>query len=1809
MATWNETLKHIEGLRQKRREADDNLYAIQLQLIKAENALRRIKKEETVLPGDTRAIEILKQKIRGLEDRLRELTTKINGIDSLLLKINEYSERIHFLEKKIQSVSEEIAALTNQLNNVRNNPDKVKELQARLEKAKRLLAELKADLAKSKAELDSLRRRQQEAERERQGLELQGQSLQREIKALLAELKDKMSPGAPSPDEAERKKRDLEEEKKQARIALDEATRNLGRAVEAIYVDPHPRSVVSNLDDSIPFLLLPVRIETRFMTSLDSPQLWLRVYPDDIAIHTHEKVLTNQEITEGEKYWRFLFEAEKKNEEEKEAFRKEAWSNLVLLFGSQRSAWIARQTKPLNWDDVADMESVDQLTFPQHPQAKPFEWSRAPRTNVLPDKFVVMLYQGDTIVKEVPGGIIPDELFMGPDPLEANAAFVEAAEDQTLTFGTEFDWTSNFDKAVEKGMGFRIPLNADEAARGFDKILVLGVYSSAGDAESKAEIEELIDNHHYSPKGLSLIKQGTPTNNTEGSESGFTKNDEFENISYFVETGEALFDDDDDCDGKNLANALGIEYDPLRYVLNSDGKDLREARAMNTALYPSTLGFYFATMMKPVLDEASQDQLRSFFTSHVSGRGPIPAIRVGNQPYGVLLTSDFSKWQWSRQEPVFGTPFLSMLQNILNHYHNIWKSLASQLMYTGKPGVDPSEVLINILGLQPGSASFFQRNGFSTEQLYNNDQFQYGGRYYDDVAATYTNKALLINFLRGFGYELPVVNGKVSIPQLFHLVYQHFHTRLDPANIVQEFPLSENDALHNYTDEKNYIHWLLEADTMQKLERQDFGADIKPPTSLLYMQLRRSLLLAIADASVKWFVKNNVPVSHVMEAASFHNIRATRDITKWEVMKGKVAIALPGHPHSDMAVAEYLLTTGATESDAAFLNRMKQSLDLLAGAPTASLERCFTEHIDACTYRLDAWQTALFDQRLKKQRGLDLPTGEPTERRKGIYLAAYGWVEDVRPSSKRQLAQDEVPAPLQPPNGKPVYEYADNGGFVHAPSINHATAAAVLRSGYLSHATSSQPDVMAVNLSSERVRRALFVLEGLRNGQSLEAMLGFQFERGLHDRGSANDDLKRLNEYIYDFRDKFTITRNLIKQQGVPDTTTETIETNNVVNGLKLAETTDAYPYGATLDLSNLTPAQLAGIESAIKAEKDALEDTLDAIKDLLLSESVYQMVQGNFDRTGAITTALKDANIPPSIEVIETPSPSHLSFTNRVTVQFDSGAAYSGPSHKAKMEAGLNAWLKGVIGDPATLVCIVSHMVGDTEEQEEVAMADLGLEPIDLVYMMSKDLETSKNNAEASELESRIAFHYRRTNNLDDDVTIRIQFTGSIAAGRKFLGNTLPLLKTLKSIITDSRPLHALDFDPPSKKSLADKTNPSGYALPELQTRVENIGAEFEECFNTLTNITITKIDGTTSTDVPLGDLFDVLDAEDQSFADIQFSFTVANALALQSALIAIDGFGLSDTFPQLTDVMSDTRKIVLLEQARATSRRMTDTMDKVDDLLNSLSQPANSETEKKVAILIEAGKALFGDDFNILPRFTYNNPTDIQQSDAHRAQLLSHATNQLQMTFAAEEWMQKSAAIRPRLAKWDYVRTLYELHNDGQLELAPTQLPYRAEDSWLAVQFPETNADGSAFNITDDTLSIVIHGSDAFTTEKDQCGLLIDDWTENICDKESITGLTFNYNQPDAQAPQALLLAVTPNETGNWNWDELVGILNDTLLRAKLRAIEPGLLDTQKKPELGVLLPAIMSTYSQQGLDISLDYRDNITFYAENLPLTALG
>jgi hypothetical protein len=111
-----------------------------------------------------------------------------------------------------------------------------------------------------------------------------------------------------------------------------------------------------------------------------------------------------------------------------------------------------------------------------------------------------------------------------------------------------------------------------------------------------------------------------------------------------------------------------------------------------------------------------------------------------------------------------------------------------------------------------------------------------------------------------------------------------------------------------------------------------------------------------------------------------------------------------------------------------------------------------------------------------------------------------------------------------PAEDSPLFEQAGNAGFIHGPSLNHAAAAAVLRNAYISHFDPNTPEKMAVNLSSERVRLALEFLAGIRNGQDLGALLGYQFERGLHDR---YDD-PSLNQYIPNFRAKYPLQADKI---------------------------------------------------------------------------------------------------------------------------------------------------------------------------------------------------------------------------------------------------------------------------------------------------------------------------------------------------------------------------------------------------------------------------------------------------------------------------------------------------------------------------------------------------------------------------------------------------------------------------------------------------------------------------------------------------------
>ena len=116
------------------------------------------------------------------------------------------------------------------------------------------------------------------------------------------------------------------------------------------------------VDGSRPVLLFPVRLETRFFPVEGGSELRIRIYPDDIAIQTHEPSITEDEYEAGCHYIRRIWwagkapynpaddsledEEKKKKQEERQERWDSAWLELAGEYGPERAAWIVRKFRP-----------------------------------------------------------------------------------------------------------------------------------------------------------------------------------------------------------------------------------------------------------------------------------------------------------------------------------------------------------------------------------------------------------------------------------------------------------------------------------------------------------------------------------------------------------------------------------------------------------------------------------------------------------------------------------------------------------------------------------------------------------------------------------------------------------------------------------------------------------------------------------------------------------------------------------------------------------------------------------------------------------------------------------------------------------------------------------------------------------------------------------------------------------------------------------------------------------------------------------------------------------------------------------------------------------------------------------------------------------------------------------------------------------------------------------------------------------------------------------------------------------------------
>lgn len=1256
---------------------------------------------------------------------------------------------------------------------------------------------------------------------------------------------------------------------------------------------------------------------------------------------------------------------------------------------------------------------VSFLLFPASKEldAKQAAWSQAARVKTLPERFVLLGYQKGNpkpVINEL-GAYIVDPLIVGPDPgMDINqvlkAAYGEAFETLTedekaekyieyISQRSETKWLFDFDEAIEVGMGFKVNISKTIYDQGIDRLFALGVKLSADRKEGQALLEELIKNHHFGDSGFSILPQGTPTNNTEESRSGYSECEDADQSyeRYHSDTppddpsGEA-----EKLDGRWLAELLGIGVENSTLNLSSgyNQKDQREARAMNTALWNATIGYFMESMLTPVFSERQRNMTRWFLIHHVSGRGRVPAIRIGNQPYGILPATTFSSLGWLSQD---GTrfsreyrlylPVLRQIYAVLGNVKDEWDNFLHKVAYVGKNGNDDGHaILLQALGLHANSVEFDQRYAESFQQQYNwLKTYGVSDELFVDLIENHY-KYVGMDLLEDLGY----VHDKDTNPKIPILEKYFFTREIDVnKNLIDDQKLSEINRIRAYTDSGlNYIEWLIDnaKNDPHNIRDQKGFKDNKVPYALLYDMLRHALNLEFGNTGLKLYRNAEILSAEQVTAArvdaDFIGIKEqpVQLESKWDLIYRED----PRIAEDGVMVVDHisnLIKTHVINSHTRHLHEIMAALELLKETPTASLERAFVEHLDCCTYRLDAWLLGFVNLQLQAMRFGGTDYYESPNQ--GIYLGAYGWLENLIPEDKTfEPAEltEEMKEVFDPTGEKGIKTDKTNAGYVHAPSINHGMTAAVLRNAYISNASKENAEPYKVNISSERVRLALSMIEGIQQGQNLAALLGYQLERGLHDRTDLELDI-----YIYELRKVFPLVSNkmmltLIKLGKIPSTPEEAeqfqdeedafeedkavtkIEARNVVNGLSLLNHIkktgkDTYPFGFPIGegVGKLKSAD-ADQKKAINQEVKRLMNIRDAVADLAMAESVHQVVQGNYERATGALDAYSKGTYPQLPDVIQSPG-SGVSLTNRFGIHLPSGdPPNAGDTPRAKAEPAVNKWLEDIFAaDLSKIACLVEYQLPDYDEsgphpvaQKTVSMADLELMPIDLLYMLNAESDKS-----LTALDDHVLKFVHAADTPRPDVTMQIKYTHFFDPGENTLTffEMASLIESLRFLVISSRPLLPTDM-----------------ALQNEARKEQNSSSSIDRSRITGAKQKVDDIVDDLKTDV-VDILAPLIDDED-------FEVTLGNQGVIMAAIDSVVGHfidhmhrlslygipqsGFGHVYDRKSAIYSAVyQKIVEIRD------RWQEKKEKYEDLIDN-QFPAAGSDEEKIRILMEAERAV---------------------------------------------------------------------------------------------------------------------------------------------------------------------------------------------------------------------------------------------------------
>ena len=786
-------------------------------------------------------------------------------------------------------------------------------------------------------------------------------------------------------------------------------------------------------------ILLPLRLETLFEEKGDGWHMLLRIIPDEASICRDNPSVSVDEGLCLQEMWQRVYTAQPDPNaapdtwlnvdradftDEQRATIKQAWQTLCSQMQPARASYLATQYLP---QQIVDEQAQLALPAPADPRHNyvgglPKEIAIYARFNNQPPLKLAttMPIQHDQLVFDIIGGG------------EVSENVTEVAKDR---------WWVSWELAQDVGLGVEVPLPNDLTPADITNLFAIGLGEENPAAHFRAQIEA---------GEMATMGLGTPTNTVDGKPA-----------ADLAAQGDTWL---------KITNArLRKENSLLSHVLTGDPTALpahptaqRGTHSYGTLLVNTLWPVLWGQHLKDMwgLGEAVH-QLGLWATGADRGddgnlhpEGPLPPIRIDDQPYGLLPTTSLLRWKAAAMPDAFDALETQMIP-ALTQLRSVWAAVARSKGNT--VGADTSRLLA-LIG-QPAATQQFEymrvmplvlvqavaENSIfgsgeevlrAAQKLYDPSEQLLGKRISDDPDLRY--------------YVMSGVLRSMDLPLIQPTIWPEWYYKTLNDVVLLD---SNGKPIPELTPEEGLIR-LLERLAM-------IGPNLPP---ILYY-LEEPLFRTMPDSLLIRLL-----------------IEATFLSMAYMVQEPDARPLLDPVARKDTLAAVEDMATGyhveLDHNNSAGMLRVMQAkyTDALVepfARDAKALERSFRATLDTAMHRIDPWITGISWRRLK-----NVAAAPDTQYKLGV----YGWVDG-------------------PMLGKPG---PTAGGLLHAPSHAQALTSVILRDKFITEqANGTVPNHWDMQLESRVIRRAEELAEEVALGSHHYEVLGRQVERVIGTRAGV----------------------------------------------------------------------------------------------------------------------------------------------------------------------------------------------------------------------------------------------------------------------------------------------------------------------------------------------------------------------------------------------------------------------------------------------------------------------------------------------------------------------------------------------------------------------------------------------------------------------------------------------------------------------------------------------------------------------------------